>query len=89
MSKLIAVVAVAVFVNGERAVVPPGEVVTGLNAVDAAELQRIGAVKDEDEVLASQKNTERAEKMAAAEFAKARKAVQATQAAVEAPGAKA
>ena len=87
MSKLIAVVAVAVFVGGARILVQPGEEITGLCAVDAAELKRIGAIEDEDEVLAGQKTAERAEKSAAAEFAKARKAVQATKAAVEAADA--
>lgn len=84
MTKLIAVVAVAVYIGGARTVVQPGEEVTGLNAVDAAELKRIGSVQDEDEVLADKKTADRVEKTAGAEFAKARKAVQATQAAIEA-----
>lgn len=88
MPKLIAIVAVAVYINGERTVVLPGEEVTGLNAVDTAELKRIGSIQDEDEVLADKKVADRLEKAAGAEFAKARKAVQATQAAIEAPPAK-
>jgi len=84
MSKLIAVVAIALFVKGERTVVQPGEEVIGLNAVDTAELKRIGSIQDEDEVRADQKTAAGVEKSAAAEYAKARKAVQATQAAVEA-----
>ena len=84
MPKLIAVVAVAMLVKGVRTEYQPGDEVPNLNPVDAAELKRINAVYDEDEQLADQKAADRAEKSAGAEFAKARKAVQATAAAVEA-----
>ena len=84
MSKLIAVVAVAMLVAGVRKEYQPGEEVHDLCAVDAAELKRIGAVYDEDELLADQKSADRAEKSAGKEFANARKAVQAATAAVEA-----
>lgn len=84
MAKLIAITAVAMLVNGERTTVNPGEEVTGLNPVDTAELKRIGAVHDEDEQLVNQKAADRAEKSAGKEFAAARKAIQATAAAVEA-----
>ena len=85
MSKLIAVVAVAMLVDGVRKEYQPGEEVPDLCAVDAAELKRIGAVYDEDELLASQKAADRSDKSAGKEFAAARKAIQATTAAVEAP----
>lgn len=84
MSKLIAVVVVAMFVEGVRKDYQPGEEVPDLNPVDAADLKRMGSVYDEDELLADQKTADRAGKSAGAEFAKARKAVQATAAAVEA-----
>lgn len=84
MSKLIAVVAVALFVGGARTVVQPGEEVTGLNAVDKAELKRIGSIQDEDEVQADKKTAASVERSAAAEFAEARKAVKANKAAIEA-----
>lgn len=84
MSKLIAVVAVAMLVAGVRKEYLPGEEVPDLNPVDAADLKRMGSVYDEDELLADKKAADRAEKSAGAEFAKARKAVQATAAAVEA-----
>ena len=83
MGKLIAITAVAMLVNGERTTVNPGEEVTGLNPVDTAELKRIGAVHDVDELLADQKATDRADKSAGKEFAAARKAILATTAAVE------
>ena len=82
--KLLALVAVAVLVNGERTTVNPGEDVTVLNPVDAAELKRIGAVQDEDEALANEKATASAETKANREFAQMRKSVQATAAAIEA-----
>lgn len=84
MSKLIAVVAVAVLIAGERIKFEPGEEVTGLNAVDTAELKRIGSIQDEDEVAAANKTAAAAENKASREFAKARKEVQASQAAIEA-----
>jgi len=84
MSKLIAVVAIALFIGGERTVIQPGEEVPDLNAVDTAELKRIGSIQDEDEVRADQKTAARIDAAAAGEFAKARKAVQANNAAVEA-----
>lgn len=83
MSKLIAVVAIALLLDGVRTVVQPGEEVTGLHSSDAKDLKRMGAVQDEDEVRADQKTAASVEKAAAAEFSKARKTVQAAQAAIE------
>lgn len=82
--KLIALVAVAVLVNGTRTTINPGEEVTGLNPVDAAELKRIGAVQDEDEARAEEKASATAETKANREFAQMRKSVQASAAAIEA-----
>lgn len=82
--KLIALVAVAVLVNGTRTTINPGEEVTGLNPVDAADLKRIGAVQDEDEALAEEKANAKAEDKANREFAQMRKSVQASNAAIEA-----
>lgn len=82
--KLIAVVAVLAFVAGVRTEFKPGDEVTGLNAVDADELKRIGAVQDEDDVRADQKTAATAEARANREFAQMRKSVQAATAAVEA-----
>lgn len=84
MSKLIALVAIAMLVNGERTEVQPGDEVTGLSPADADELKRIGSVQDDEELAADRKAADRAEKSGAAEFAKARKTIQATQSAIEA-----
>ena len=83
MSKLIAIVAVAMLVGGIRTEYLPGEEVPGLNPVDADDLKRMGAVYDADELAAEQKLAARAEKAAGAEFAKARKDVLAKSEAVE------
>ena len=85
--KLIALVAIAVMVKGERITIKPGEEVTGLNKVDIADLKASGSIEDQDETAALEKKDEAAEKKAAKEFADARKAVQASQAAIEAPAA--
>ena len=88
MSKLIALVAIAVahVVDGktERTTVQPGEEVVGLNAVDIADLKACGAIQDTEEADALAKKDQKAEQAAAKEFANARKAVQAAQAAIEA-----
>jgi hypothetical protein len=84
MSKLIATVVVATLVAGVRTEYQPGEEVPGLNPVDAADLKKIEAVYDEDELAADQKAAARADKAAGAEFAKARKDVLARSEAVEA-----
>ena len=88
MSKLIALVAIAMahVVDGQtvRTTVQPGEEVVGLNAVDIADLKACGAIEDTEETEALTKKEQKAEQAAAKEFANARKAVQAQQAAVEA-----
>lgn len=85
--KLIALVAIAMMVKGERITIQPGEEVTGLNKVDIADLKASGSIEDQEETAALEKKDEAAEKKAAKEFADARKAVQASQAAIEAPAA--
>ena len=85
--KLIALVAVVTGAGDNRKSIPPGEEVTGLNEVDIADLKACGAIEDADELAEHAKKDARAEKAAAKEFAEARKAVQASQAAIEAPAA--
>ena len=85
--KIIALVTVAVFVAGARVEFKAGEEVTGLNPVDTAELKRIGAIEDQEEVEAGEKASKRADKAAGKEFADARKAILESQAALEAPAA--
>ena len=85
--KIIALVTVAVFVAGARVEFKAGEEVTGLNPVDTAELKRIGAIEDQEEVDAGEKASKRADKVAGKEFADARKAILDSQAALEAPAA--
>lgn len=87
--KLIALVAIAVLVDGVRTIIEPGEEVTGLNKVDIADLKASGSIEDQDEKEAAAKKDEQLDKKAAKEFADARKAVQASQAAIEARAAKA
>ena len=85
--KLIALVALALIIQGVRVTVQPGEEVTGLNKVDIADLLASGSIEDTDETAAQDKKDAVAEKKADKEFQDARKAVQASQAAIEAPAA--
>ena len=85
--KLIALVAVVVGAGDNRKTVQPGEEVTGMNAVDIADLKACGAIEDAEEVEEAAKKDARREKAAGKEFAEARKAVLASQAAIEAPTA--
>ncbi len=85
--KLIALVAVVVGAGVDRVTVQPGEEVTGLNAVDIADLKACGAIEDAEEVEEAAKKDARRDKAAGKEFADARKAVQASQAAIEATAA--
>lgn len=87
--KLIAKVRVDVIVKGERITFAPGEEVTGLSRVDIADLKTVGAIEDQEETEAAAKKDAQAEKQAGKEFAEARKAVQASQANIEAPKAQA
>ena len=85
MKKLVALVAIAVGVGLERITFQPGEEVTGLNAVDIADLKACGALGDVAEADAARAKDAKADKAAAKEFADARNAVQASDAAREAP----
>lgn len=87
--KLIALVAVLVAIGGVRTTIEPGQEIPEkcLSAADVAELKRIGAVEDADEVAANAKTTAREEKTALKDFAEARKVVLTSQAAVEAAAA--
>jgi hypothetical protein len=78
MSKLIALVVIAVGAGTERVTIQPGEEVTGLTAKDVDALKASGAIADEDDQAADEKTAAKVEKAAAADFAKARKAVLAT-----------
>lgn len=81
MSKLIAVVPVLSVVKGERIAFAPGDEVTGLSALDAADLKRIGAVQDPEDLAAEAKTVAKLDAAGQREFAAARKLVQAQSAA--------
>lgn len=85
--KLIAIVLVDVFIKGVRTQFAPGEEVTGLCKVDVQDLLAVGAIEDLDATAAQSKKAAVVDVKADKEFADARKAVQASQAAIEAPGA--
>jgi hypothetical protein len=82
--KFKALVTVDVFVKGERTQFAPGDEVTGLSKVDIADLIASGSIEDIEATAAFDKKAEAADKKAAKEFADARKAVQDSQAAIEA-----
>ena len=82
--KLKALVTVDVFIKGVRTQFEPGDEVTGLSKVDIQDLITVGAVEDVEETAALAKKDQAAENKAAKEFADARKAVQASQGAIEA-----
>ena len=80
MAKLIALVATAVMVNGERTVIQPGEELPDLNKHDAAELVASGAAEDLAKTKADEKAAAADAAAAAAEFEAARAAVRAANA---------
>lgn len=73
MSKLIAVVAVTTLVKGERITFSPGDEVTGLSALDAADLKRQGAVQDPEDMATEAKTVAKLDAAGQREFAAARK----------------
>lgn len=75
MSKLIAMVATAVMVDGVRTVIQPGEELPELSKHDAAELVASGAAEDPAITAAAKKNDAKASAAAAAEFEAARQRV--------------
>lgn len=92
MSKLIALVATAVFIGGERTTIEPGQELPELSAHDARELVASGAASNPDDDAALAKADKRVAAKADAEFEAARKRVQQAQAStagqVDKPAAK-
>lgn len=84
MSKLIALVATAVVIDGKRTVIQPGEPLPELSKHDARELKDSGAARDEADEAARAKEDEKAVRAAEADFAAARKRVEDEQAAAAA-----
>lgn len=83
MPKLIALVATAVLLNGERIVIPPGgELPDDLPAHDAKELVGSGAAEDVAQSMREARKDERAEQAAQDEFQKARQQQLAEQASI-------
>lgn len=75
MPKLIACVAIALLVDGQRQEFAAGAELPELPVHDAAELKKSGAIKDMGEEVAAEKAAARAEKQSAAAFERARKDV--------------
>lgn len=87
MSKLIALVATAVIVNGERTVIQPGEPLPELTEHDARELTGSGAALDSAEAAKQAKLAAKDETDAMADFNNARKNVLAEAASTATPPA--
>lgn len=90
MSKLIALVAVAVMLEGVRQVIAPGDELPELADHDVQELKKSGAIKDMAEEADAERATAKAEKAASADFEREKKAITAAQASIapKAPGKK-
>ena len=80
MSKLIALVATAVLVDGVRTVIEPGQELPDLSAHDQRELLQAGAAQNPADTAAQEKFAARAAAAAAAEFEAARERAQQAQA---------
>ena len=80
MSKLIALVATAVMVGGERTVIQPGQELPDLSTHDERELLQSGAAENPADTAAQAKADARAKAAAAAEFEATRQQVQQAQA---------
>ena len=85
MSKLIAMVATAVIVDGVRTIIQPGQELPDLNPHDARELTASGAAENQDDKDAEAKADAKAAKQAEADFVAARKRVQQEQASIKVP----
>lgn len=85
MSKLIALVATAVMVNGERTVIQPGEELPELSKHDTRELVDSGAAQDSAATAASEKAAKKEADAAAAEIEAARQRVKAEAESTAAP----
>lgn len=79
MSKLIALVTVAVMVDGKRQEFASGSELPEINPHDAAELKRMGAVKDMAEEATAEKAKAKEQAAANKAFKEARAGVQAAQ----------
>ena len=80
MSKLIALVATAVYVDGVRTVIQPGEALPGISKHDERELLQSGAAENPADTAAQAKADARAKAAADAEFQATRQQVQQAQA---------
>lgn len=87
MSKLIAMVATAVMVDGVRTVIQPGEELPELNKHDAKELVESGAAQDSAATAAAEKAAKKDADAAAAEIEAARQRVRAEAESTAAPAA--
>lgn len=88
MSKLIALVATAVVIDGKRTVIQPGEPLPELSKHDERELKDSGAARDAADDAARAKEEEKAVQAAEADFAAARKRIEEEQAAAAAAAQK-
>lgn len=79
---LIALVAIATIVDGQRKTFGPGEQVTGLHKADEDALISCGSLEDRSASEKEAKAAEREQAKAEAEFQAAREAVQAQQATI-------
>lgn len=86
MSKLIALVATAVLINGERTIIEPGQELPDLSEHDAQALTASGAAENQDDKAAQAKADARASKQTDAEFDAERERVQQEQASTATPG---
>jgi len=89
MPKLIALVAIHTFVEGERVVIEPGEEVVGLPQIEVDELKLSGSLKDSDEEAAAEKAETKAATQAGGAFKAEKKREQERQAAAAAAAASA
>ncbi|HEY0953984.1 MAG TPA: hypothetical protein VGE36_04455 [Roseateles sp.] len=89
MSKLIALVATAVVVNGERTVIQPGQPLPDLHEHDARELVASGSAQDLDAAAREQRQANRAESEAKKDFEEARERMQGAAESIAAPPAQA
>jgi hypothetical protein len=88
MSGLIALVTVAVVVDGMRQDFPAGSELPELSPHDTAELKRMGAIEDPAETAAADKADARAQAKAENAFAAQKKAVAAAHDSTAQPNAK-
>ena len=85
MSKLIAMVATAILVNGHRTIIQPGETLPELAPHDERELTASGAAENQDDKAAQTKADARTTKQANDEFGAARKRVKQEQDSIPKP----